>query len=265
MDRIAEQFACRGHIDDLPACVADRLDHNRPLFPHKVLDMGSILIGCRHPVVLLHHAGINRLLFRMIDDLAVPVHQIHIPGVLFICLVKNLLDRAVIHIDKQDSPSGVPHICKLHAPAQGDYPRILVVAALKNVLDMRRGKMQILNLLSCLHKPLLLFQINRLLSRGDRPCCQNRTILRHTDNTDKIVLIFLIQQVHLLVDGLLGQVFIFDDIVIHEIGDVHHITDVAVQVPADLFQHLFVVFQSHLPCVANKLCIERNSHEQHTH
>ena len=201
----------------------------------------------------------------MIDDLTVPVHQIYIPGILFICLIKNLLDRAVIHIDKQHPPPGMSGIRQLHTPAQRDYPCILIIAALENILDMRCRKMQILNLLSCLYKPLLLFQINRLLSRSDRPCCQNRAILRHTDNAYKIVLIFLIQQVHFLVDGLLGQILIFDDVVIHKVGDVHHFTDVAVQIPADLFQHLLVVLQCHLPCIAHKLCIERNSHEQHTH
>ena len=45
MDCIAEQLTCRCHIDDLPAGVSDRLDHNRPLFPHKILDVGSILVS----------------------------------------------------------------------------------------------------------------------------------------------------------------------------------------------------------------------------
>ena len=106
------------HTDQLPSRVTDCFYCNQTLFSMKILFYSSIFISCCLGIVFLIQPHVDQVLLGMIDNFPVRRHQIYIfTGSVCVCLLKKLLDTAVIHINQKNTQHGIPISGKLHCTA----------------------------------------------------------------------------------------------------------------------------------------------------
>ena len=137
LDMVGSEAFGRDDADQLPAGVAHRFDGDLAGLPAEFLAVDSILIACRRAVVLPQQAGIDKLLARVVDDLAVPVDQVEIPAFAEIDVLADLFDASEVHIHQQHPALDRSRTGQLNLPGKRDDPAVEIVRVLKEVLHMR--------------------------------------------------------------------------------------------------------------------------------
>ena len=143
-------------------------------------------------VILLDQSGSYSLFHRMIDNISVGITQIYKAHTAVIYILKYLLYPAVIHINKKNTVTNRSEIGKFNISRKRNYPIISVITVVKNVLDMRGGKMNILDLIKSSLKPFLCLEINSRLSGGYGRCRNDCSVLAGAHDTCKVILVCLI-------------------------------------------------------------------------
>ena len=205
----------------------------------------------------------------MVNDLAVPVHQIHVPPVgAGVHLGKQLLDAAEIHVYQQNAPAGAAAGVQLHHPAQGNDPVIAVAVFLKQILHMRDGKVQVLDLGIGRQKPVLGRHVHLPFQVGHRGRADELPVRRKAGDADEVVLVGLIEETHLGVQRIFPQIGLLDARIIHGVRHPHHVADVRLRTQAHLIHQLLIVLGGQLPGVGRKPGVQaepQQAHAQHGH
>ena len=128
---------------------------------------------------------------------------------------------------------------------------------------MGRGKMKVFHLSDRLRKPFLFCHIKIRLFFGYRCRIHQITLSRKTGNTNQILLICLIEQPQLRSHRIFFQIFIFNDTVVHGIGNPPHAFQITFQVHGCLIQQLLRALRHHAFHTVHKQMIHGNAEHAH--
>ena len=234
------------HRHQLPAGVSHGLDRHLPRLPLERLRMGAVGILGGGQIVFLQEPCVNELLAGMINDLTAAVRQIQIAlGVAQIHVLADLLNAAEAHIHQQHAALNISCPGQLHLAAQGDHPPVAVVRVLKEVLHMGCGKVEIFNPLLRRGKPGFPLRRHAVFQFPKRRGRDEVAVSGEDRDGHHALPAAFPQQLQGVVQRRLRQIRILDDLVIHGIGNPHHIPQIAVHIQIDLgedpaaaFRHL---------------------------
>ena len=178
-------------------------------------------------------------MLRMIDDFSVRCHQIYIfTGSICVCLLKKLLNTAVIHINQKNALHGTAISGELYRTAQRHHPVISVRWIIKEILHMGCGEMKIFQFSGCILKPFLRFYINSWFLCGNGRCFCQLPVICITCHTDQLILVRLVQKIHRILQTLTSDVCILDYRIIHCIRNTAHIPQIILQIDGRLIKKL---------------------------
>ena len=221
LQRIQGDSAHRRRPDDLPSGVSDRLDSHRPLFPLEHLLVDPVAVAGRRLEVFLFQPGIQKLGFRMVDQISVRSHEIDIAAVPERNLIEQLFQTVIADIDQKHALFRGGTLRDLDHAGRRDHPAVLVFAHIKDPLDVGNRKMKVLRLAQCRPEPRFLRRIHTGLQAGSGNCLQKLPASGKQGDILHIVLVIVVEQHHLPVDALVLQIRIFDHVVIQGIGKLH--------------------------------------------
>ena len=125
-------------------------------------------------------------------------------------------------------------------------------------------KVKIFQLILRIDKPVLQCDCHISFLICDRRRLHQLAIVCIAGDADQIVLVGLIQQGHFLIHTLLFQVFVFNDTVIHRIGDPAHTAQIILQIDCCLFQQLAGVFPHQCLLFLGKLLVKQDTQKTQT-
>ncbi|MMZ60716.1 hypothetical protein D1872_228280 [compost metagenome] len=150
-----EKFFGIGDADDFPAGRFYRLNRDQPLFALRFIHIASIGVVQHRLDILIFQPGVNELLLRVIDDVADAVDDINISFFTQADPLAQFIDRSKVDVHYKHAfliPGVVP---VSDQPAHGHHPAIF---GLKQVLNMRRRKLQFFRIAECGFEPGLFGQ-----------------------------------------------------------------------------------------------------------
>ena len=236
----------RGHAHQLPPGVAHGLDGDLPGPALEDLLAAAVPVVRRRPVVLLQEPGVNELLPGMVDQLPAAVDKVEIAPAAQRHVPAHLLDAAEAHVHQQHAPLGGPVPGQLDVAAQGDHPAVGVVGVVKDILDVRGGKVEVFHALAGRLEPVAVRRLRVPLQRRQGHGGHQGAISVKDRQGHQVVPVLLVEQGQVPGEVLLRQVCVLDAPVIHRIGNAHHPPEVAVQVQVRLGQHPAAVFRHQL-------------------
>ena len=137
----------------------------------------------------------------MINDLSVSVYEINIPFISQSNAVQKQLKSCIIQMDQQNPLNRIRTLRNLHHPRHGDHPAVLITAALKNLLNLRKKKMLILCPIQRIGKPCFPCYIQIVSHTKSRYRFQQFPISRKKSDTICLIHIIFIKQVKPFTDG----------------------------------------------------------------
>ncbi len=189
----------------------------------------------------------------MIDQLPLSAHQIQIALISQRDIVKHILQACVGHIDQKNSLGRGGSLRNLHGSRDGDNPPVLIFTVVKNILNMRQGKMKVLRMLQGILKPLFFCHVHPVFQPGRRHRRHQLPIPGKQRNIGDRILIVIIEQgnfaVYLL--PLRTEIHVFDHSVIQRIRQLHDSPQVSVHRQVNLIDHRLILLPycgGKLPC-----------------
>ena len=263
--RLPPQRGTGRNPHQLPAGVPHRLDRHLPGLPLEALLVGAVGVARRRHVVLLQQPRVDELLPGVIDQLPLPADQIYVPAVGQLHLPAHLGDAVEAHVHQQYAALGVPAPGELHLTAEGHHPAVAVIRVIKQLLDVGGGKVEVFHPFRRRPEPAALAGLRRRLHARQRSRLHQPPRRVEQGDGHQRVPVLLIEQPHLLIQGVRGQVGILDDPVIHGVGHPHHPAQIAVQVQVHLGQHPPGGLLAQVPGGVGKAQQQAASHENHAH
>ena len=167
----------------------------------------------------------------MINNVAASIAQIIVLSVLVaVDLLQNLSNRGVIHIYQKDTRFGDLAVCNVYRTGKRNNPVIAVRGIVKQILNVRRGEMHVLDPAQRSDEPGLLRHIRFCFLRDHRNRSNETPASIIKSDADEPVLIGFIDQTHLSFQRRVGDIILCNDIEVHRIRNAAHTDEIILQI-----------------------------------